>query len=90
MRRQRKSRIYEGKNWTKQKIKDFYLRTYPTDDLGVEIDPNMTFERLILKAAKGKDIYDLIGVGDSVIRERLYSKIADEMNVEYVFVYNLM
>ena len=78
------------KNWEKRKIKDFYLKDNPTDDLGEELDSKMTFERLILKAVKGKYIYDLMGVDDSLIREHMFRKIAYDMNVEFSFVDNLM
>jgi hypothetical protein len=35
------------------------------------------------------DMYEYIGVGDSIVRERLFEKIAEEWNISYDFVYGL-
>jgi len=69
-------------------IKTFYLEQYPTDDLGVEINPNATFEGLFYVLDRYGDVYDYIGVHDSVIRERVFEKLSEIMDVEYQYVYN--
>ena len=35
-----------------------------------------------------KDIYEVVGVGDSVIRERIFVKLAEIMEVDYDYIYN--
>lgn len=69
-------------------IRDFYLEQYPTDDLGIEIDPNATFEGLFKVLDSYRDVYEYIGVGDSVIRERVFEELASIMQVDYDYIYN--
>jgi len=54
-------------------IKQFYLETYPTDD---QLFGDM-------------DVYDYIGVADSLVRERLFSELAKQLKTSYDYVYNL-
>ncbi len=70
-------------------IREFYLETYPTDDLGLELNPTPTFAGLLNQLIVGGDVYRYIGVGDSLIRERLFERLAEELNVKYDYVYNL-
>ena len=71
------------------KIKQFYLNNYPTDELGVELNENANFTGLLNELFTGNDIYGYIGVGDSIIRERLFSKLSEILNCSYDYVYNL-
>ena len=70
-------------------IKDFYLNNYPTDELGVELNEKATFARLVTILFGDMDVYNYIGVGDSLIRERLFSELANQLNTSYDYVYNL-
>lgn len=70
-------------------IREFYLENYPTDDLGLELNETPTFAGLLNQLIIGGDVYRYIGVGDSVIRERLFERLAEELNVKYDYVYNL-
>jgi len=54
------------------KIREFYLETYPTDDLGLELNETPTFAGLL-----------------NQIRERLFERLAEELEVSYDYVYNL-
>jgi len=67
-------------------IKKWYTTTFPTDELGVEINPNATFLGLIGNIG---DVYEYIGVVDSIVRERLFERIAEIMECSYDEVYNL-
>lgn len=69
------------------KVKEWYRETYPTDDLGKEINNEVTFENVFVGLDNYQDIYDIIGVGDSVIRERVFKKLAEIMNVDYDYIY---
>lgn len=71
------------------KIKDWYLNQYPTDELGAEINPTVTFEKLFTSLINKVDVYDFLGVGDSLIRERCFEKLAENKNKPYEFIYNI-
>jgi hypothetical protein len=70
-------------------IRQFYLENYPTDDLGLDLNETPTFAGLLNQLIVGGDIYRYIGVGDSLIRERLFERLAEELEVRYGYVYNL-
>ena len=70
-------------------IKEFYLNEYPTDELGIELNDNITFAGLINELFGGDDVYEYIGVYDSLVRERLFSELAKQLNTSYDYVYNL-
>lgn len=38
---------------------------------------------------EGKDIYDMLNVSNSLIRERVFKKLSDLMGVDYDIVYYL-
>lgn len=68
-------------------IKEWYQVTYPDDDMGEDIIPNTDWRTLWLALLSGQDIYDIIGVSDSVVRERIFQELADTMGVDYNVVY---
>ena len=70
-------------------IKEFYLNEYPTDELGIELNDNITFAGLVTELFGGHDVYEYIGVHDSLVRERLFSELAKQLNTSYDYVYNL-
>ena len=71
-------------------IKDFYLNEYPTDELGVELIETATFVGLLdVLYNNTKDVYDYIGVGDSLVRERVFARLAEILEMPYDYVYNL-
>lgn len=67
-------------------IKTYYLSDFPSDNLGEEINPNATFDGLIENITKP---YNYIGVDDSIVRERLFNKLATLNGVPYSDIYNL-
>ena len=69
------------------KIKDWYMKNYPTDDLGKELNDEVTFEDMWNEDYKKYDIYQVMGVGDSLIRERLFEHLAEIKGVSYDVVY---
>lgn len=71
----------------KTKIKEWYVKEYPTDELGVELDNEITFYDLFVVLDTYKDVYEALGVGDSLIRERVFSKLAKIMEVDYDYIY---
>lgn len=76
----------------KTKIRDWYTtaESYKDDELGKELDDEITFSKLMQGMRKGRDVYDLIGVGDSVIRERIFSALSElYAKGDYGEIYNL-
>jgi hypothetical protein len=71
-----------------QTIKEFYTSNFPTDKLGNEIEINATFKGLFHILDTYEDVYKYIGVADSLIRERIFEKLANEMGVDYNEIYN--
>lgn len=58
-------------------VREWYMRTYPSDKLGKEIRPDLTWydvyeAKFIYKVA---DMYRIIGIEDSVVRERIEAQL---------------
>ena len=70
-------------------IREFYVKNYPTDDLGAGINPTATFAGLLNQLIVGGCVYEYLYVYDSIVRERLFERLAEELNVKYDYVYNL-
>ena len=70
-------------------IREFYIAKYPSDDMGDGINPTATFAGLLNQLIVGGDVYEYLYVYDSIIRERLFERLAEELNVKYEYVYNL-
>ena len=70
-------------------IREFYVNNYPTDDLGMGINPKATFAGLLNQLIVNGDVYEYIYVYDSIVRERLFERLAEELEVSYEYVYKL-
>ena len=70
------------------KIKSYYMGKYSSDDLGKDIDANITFEDLFKCLDARQCIYTLINVDDSLVRERLFEALAIVMVCSYDYIYN--
>jgi hypothetical protein len=71
-----------------KKVKDWYIKTYPSDDLGQEINDKITFKSLWAYMNNGYDVYEVLEVGDSIVRERIFEKLSEVLGVDYNVVYN--
>ena len=72
------------------KIYDYYTTEFKDDELGKELNTTITFSSVLRGMKSKKDIYDLIGVGDSIVRERIMGAIADlYYDGDYDCIYNL-
>ena len=69
-------------------IKGWYTKKYSTDDLGEQINDNITFRGLWAYMNQGYDVYEVLGVGDSLVRERVFEKLSEILGVDYDVVYN--
>lgn len=71
----------------KSLVKEWYIKEYSTDDLGREINEEITFYDIFYALDRYNDIYEVLGVEDSLLRERVFRKLADIMKVEYNYIY---
>jgi len=71
------------------KVKNWYIKNYPTDDLGKEINDNLSFWSFYTYLFQGYNVYSVLGVGDSIVRERVFQKLAEILEVQYDFIYKL-
>lgn len=58
-------------------VKNWYKDTFPQDELADEINDSITFYDVFNALDNHKDIYNLLGVGDSVVRERVFNALDD-------------
>ena len=75
-------------NKKSENIKDWYTKTYPTDDLGEQINCNSTFSDLWNSLHNKENLYEIMGVEDTVVRERLFEHLSEIKGVNYDYVYN--
>lgn len=70
-----------------EKIKTWYNTTY-NDDLGQEIKDDVTFYGLFETLDRHNDVYEYLGENiDSIVRERVFEKLAEIMEVDYNYIY---
>lgn len=72
----------------KQNIKEWYIGKYPDDEVGQEINNNITFYDLFKDMDCYKNVYCSLGVADSVIRHRVFTKLAQIIEADYNYVYD--
>ena len=70
-------------------IREWYINEFPSDELGIEINPNLTFDGLARILNNYADVYEYIGVSDSIVRERCFEKLSEVNNTEYSVIYEL-
>ena len=76
------------KTTTQSEIKTWYLTTYSDDKQGVNINWDITFEQAAYCLKSKDDFYEFIGIADTIIRERIFEKIAELYEIDYSVVYN--
>ena len=72
----------------KDNIKETYHKLFETDELWEELKDELTFEDLLNTLQKGEDVYDEIGIGDSIVRERLFNILLDILQKDYDIEYD--
>lgn len=73
------------------RIKSWYIKEYPSDDVGNTLSPTATFLELnnLLNSGKGSDVYELLGGdSDSIVRERCFQKLSELTEQTYDTIYN--
>lgn len=70
-------------------VKKWYKENFEDDELGEELNENVTFYDVLEALQKGKDVYEVFGVGDSVVRERIFERLSKLCGVTYEEIYYL-
>ena len=70
-------------------IREFYLKSYPLDELGFDINESATFVGLLHAIHTEQNVYEYIGVHDSIIRESIFEELANILGVNYGYVFDL-
>lgn len=70
------------------KLKSWYHKTYEDDPIWEDMDDDADFIGLYNALNEHRDVYEYFGVGDSLVRERLFQQLAKMMGVDYDVVYN--
>ena len=86
----RRKQMNEAVNELNKRVRAWYLKTFPDDEAGADIDKTLTWKKLrdAINNGLGSDIYRVIGVGDSVIRERVFEGLADVLRTTFDNVYD--
>ena len=93
--------LTENKNnndFINKEIKDWYYNIFcdPTEfgegaEIEAELCANMndtiTFKEFLQGIAQGKDVYEMLNVGDSTVRERVFEGISTNLNIDYDILY---
>ena len=71
-------------------VKKYYQETFPTDDLGEELNGDIHFDDvlILLNEGNGSKIYDLLEVFDSLVRERIFQKLSEITSIDYSIIYD--
>ena len=69
-------------------IHDWYVKEFPDDELGEEINKKLTFDILYDYLKKKKFNYGWVA-NDSIVRERVFSELARRKDVDYDHIYYL-
>ena len=69
-------------------VRGWYMGAFPSDTLGEEINPKISIEDVIRALDNQKDVYEYIGVWDSLVRERIFEELTKISGESYDVFYN--
>ena len=69
------------------KVRELYARFYPADELWVQIKEDITLQDVWDCIKNGNEFYDLIGVYDSIVRQRVFDLLSMALGIEYEDIY---
>lgn len=68
-----------------ENIKQWYQSEYHSDELGNEINSLANFKDLENNI---HNVYEYLGVCDSIVRECVFTELANRLNLDYWDIYN--
>ena len=71
------------------KIRDWYRGAFPSDPLWPYLNKESTFGDLRSALNDHHNVYPILGVGDSVVREMCFVALARFLRVDYMNIYYL-
>lgn len=69
-------------------VREWYTSAFPNDELGAELNLDLTFDDALAAIPSGTGFYDSIGAGDSVVRERVFEELCNRYGYTYDEVYD--
>lgn len=69
-------------------IRSWYQDHYPDDRAADGINENVTFQDVFDALDRRRSVYKVLGVRDSIVRERVFAALVEIMDVEYDYVYD--
>ena len=70
------------------KVSDWYAVAYPDDEWGNQMmNKGIIFQDVFECLQVGFNIYALLGAGDSIVRERVFTALATMMGCDYEHIY---
>lgn len=74
----------------KEKVATWYRKAYPSDkEMADEMRPyRATFQDVIDALECGEDVYEVIGAGDSIVRERVFEELSKLTGKDYDYFYD--
>lgn len=79
---------YLNKEGMNDNVKQWYHKKFKTDELWEEIDDIITFADVLKRMVKNQeDIYNILNVSDSLVRERVFTAISKLCKVPYDELY---
>ena len=70
------------------KVWEWYVETYPTDELGIEIHKAVRFSDVFEALDNYRCVYELLTVYDSVVRERVFEGLVIVTGHTYREIYD--
>lgn len=71
------------------KLHEWYMEVFPFDDIGSQLSPEATFNDLHAALQNHADVDGMFAIRDCIVRDRVLRGLADLMNMEYGYVYDL-
>lgn len=72
------------------KIKDYYSSAYPEEEFFAnQLKDNVTFKDVLNALKSSQDVYEVMGCGDSVVREHIFDALANILGVSYNKIYHM-
>lgn len=69
-------------------VREWYMLAFPTDGLGAEINPQLTFDDALSAVPTGNGFYSALGTTpDSVVRERVFEELCNRYGYTYDDIY---
>lgn len=75
-------------NKLEENVREWYTTTFPHDELGNDIDGGLSFGDVANALSKGENIYDVLGSDDSIVRERVFKRLAELQDKSFSNIYD--